>query len=84
MGTLENAPFYALEIHPGTLGTKGGPVTDLGGRVLHVGGEPIEGLYAAGNVAASLAGAGYPGPGITIGAALLWGHLAARHAARNG
>jgi 3-oxosteroid 1-dehydrogenase len=52
--------------------------------VLHVSGEPIEGLYAAGNVAASLAGAGYPGPGITIGAALLWGHLAARDAAGNG
>ena len=81
LGTLQKAPFYAVEIHPGALGTKGGPVTDLEGRVLHVSGAPIEGLYAAGNVAASLAGAGYPGPGITIGAALLWGHRAAKHAA---
>jgi succinate dehydrogenase/fumarate reductase flavoprotein subunit len=81
LGTLEKVPFYAVEVHPGALGTKGGPVTDLDGRVLHVNGAPIEGLYAAGNVAASLSGAGYPGPGITIGAALLWGHLAAKHAA---
>ena len=81
LGTLETPPFYAVEVHAGALGTKGGPVTDLDGRVLHVNGAPIEGLYAAGNVAASLAGAGYPGPGITIGAAPLWGHLAAKHAA---
>lgn len=81
LGVLEQGPFYALEVLPGSLGTKGGPLTDEHGRVLNVDSEPIAGLYAAGNVAASPAGAGYPGPGITIGAALLYGHLAARHAA---
>lgn len=80
LGTIEKPPFYALQVHPGALGTKGGPVTNPDGQVLRVDGKPIEGLYAAGNVAASLAGAGYPGPGITIGAALLWGHLSALHA----
>jgi hypothetical protein len=80
LGTLERGPFYALEIKPGALGTKGGPATDADGRVLHVRGHAIDGLYAAGNVAGSLAGAGYPGPGITIGAALLFGHRAALHA----
>ena len=82
LGTLHKPPFYAIELKPGALGTKGGPRTDVDGRVLHVNGDPIEGLYAAGNVAASLAGAGYPGPGITIGAALLWGHLSAMHATK--
>lgn len=81
LGTLEKGPFYALEIKPGALGTKGGVATDAHGRVLHVSGRPVPGLYAAGNVAGSLAGSGYPGPGITIGAALLFGHLAALHAA---
>jgi len=80
LGSLEKPPYYALEIHPGSLGTKGGPSVDQNGRVMHVNGEPIPGLYAAGNVAESVAGAGYPGPGITIGSALLWGHLAAKHA----
>ena len=81
LGSLAKGPYYALEIFPGSLGTKGGPSIDEHGRVMHVSGAPIPGLYAAGNVAAGVAGAGYPGPGITIGAALLWGHLAAKHAA---
>jgi 3-oxosteroid 1-dehydrogenase len=81
LGSLERAPYYALEVFPGSLGTKGGPSIDEHGRVMHVNGKPISGLYAAGNVAAGVAGAGYPGPGITIGAGLLWGHLAAKHAA---
>ena len=83
LGTLEKPPYYAIELKPGALGTKGGPRTDVHGRVLHVNGTPIDGLFAAGNVAASLAGSGYPGPGITIGAALLWGHLSARFAAKS-
>ena len=51
---------------PGTIGTKGGPRTDVHGRVLHVSGQPIAGLYAAGNVAASIFGPGYPGAGGTM------------------
>ena len=81
LGTLERPPFYAVPIHPGSMGTKGGPKVDVHGRVLHVRGGPIEGLYAAGNVMSAIAGHGYPGPGITIGTAMTWGYLAARHAA---
>ena len=48
--TLREPPFYAIEILPGCLGTKGGPRTDDRGRALLVQtGAPLPGLYAAGN-----------------------------------
>ena len=83
LGKLEVGPFYAVPIYPGTIGTKGGPKTDVQGRVLHVSGQPVAGLYAAGNVAASIFGPGYPGAGGTIGAAMTWGFVAGRHAAQS-
>ena len=73
--TIERAPFYALPVYQGTLGTKGGPLTDTRGRVLNKNGDVIEGLYAAGNVMASVAGAGYYGGGATIGLAMTWGYI---------
>ena len=81
LGRLAEPPFYAVELKPGTIGTKGGPRVDGDGRVLHVDGHAIAGLYAAGNVMASVMGPGYPGAGSTIGVAMTWGWLAARHAA---
>ena len=41
----------------------GGYLTDESARVLSKSGQPIEGLYASGNVSASVMGSGYPGPG---------------------
>jgi 3-oxosteroid 1-dehydrogenase len=82
LGTIEQAPFYAIEVHAGAIGTKGGARTDGDARVLTTAGAPIAGLYAAGNVAAGVTGAGYPGAGATIGAAMTFGWLAGRHAAR--
>ena len=83
LGTIEKAPFYAIEVHAGAIGTKGGPRIDGDARVLRPGGAPIAGLYAAGNAAAGVTGAGYPGAGATIGAAMTFGFLAGRHAARS-
>jgi succinate dehydrogenase/fumarate reductase flavoprotein subunit len=82
MGTVEQPPFYALPIYQGTLGTKGGPVTNKHGQVLNNNGDVIDGLYAAGNVMASVAGAGYFGGGATIGLAMTWGYICGRHAAK--
>jgi succinate dehydrogenase/fumarate reductase flavoprotein subunit len=82
LGTIERAPFYAIQVEPGAIGTKGGARVDGDGRVLRPDGAPIAGLYAAGNVAAGVTGAGYPGAGATIGAAMTFGYLAGRHVAR--
>jgi 3-oxosteroid 1-dehydrogenase len=65
----------------GTIGTKGGPVTDADGRVLAADGRPVPGLYAAGNAAAFWTADGYPGAGATLGIAMTMGYLAGGHAA---
>ncbi len=81
LGTIERGPFYALPVHVGTVGTKGGPRVDGDGRILHVHDRPIPGLYGAGNAIASPAGPAYFGGGTSIGMAVVWGHLAGAHAA---
>jgi 3-oxosteroid 1-dehydrogenase len=83
LGTIEKGPFYALEVHPGAIGTKGGARVDDKANVLHVRGAAIAGLYAAGNVMAGITGPGYPGAGSTIGTAMTFGYIAGRAAARN-
>jgi 3-oxosteroid 1-dehydrogenase len=79
LSPIDQAPFYAITMVPGDLGTKGGLATDVHGRVLRTDGTVIEGLYAAGNVSAPVMGHTYAGPGATIGPALTFGYLAARH-----
>jgi succinate dehydrogenase/fumarate reductase flavoprotein subunit len=81
LGPLDRGPYYAFQIHSGALGTKGGPRVDPDARVLDLRGEPIPGLYAAGNVMGSPFGMTYGGPGGTIGPAMVFGYLAGRHAA---
>ncbi|SMD09673.1 3-oxosteroid 1-dehydrogenase [Kibdelosporangium aridum] len=77
LAPLEVAPFYAVRIVPGDLGTKGGLRTDSAARVLREDGSIIEGLYAAGNASAAVMGRTYAGPGATIGPAMTFGYLAA-------
>ena len=74
---IDRAPYYAVRIVPGDLGTKGGLVTDERARVLRPDGSVIAGLYAAGNVSSAVMGRTYAGPGATIGPALTFGYLAA-------
>lgn len=76
LGPIAEPPFYAVEMHAGTIGTRGGPVTDVDGRVIDIWGTVIPGLFAAGNVAASPTGLMYPGAGGTLGLALTFGYLA--------
>lgn len=81
---IERAPFYAIKIYPGDLGTKGGLKCDEFARVLDSNDQPIEGLYVTGNSAGSVMGDSYPGAGSTIGPAMTFGYIAARHAATQG
>ena len=78
---LRTAPFYAVRVIPGDLGTFLGLHTDRHARVLGADHRPIPGLYAVGNDAASFMAGSYPGAGITIGPAMTFGYLAARHLA---
>lgn len=78
---LERAPFYALPICPGDIGTNGGLATNGDAQVLDMEGNAIPGLYAIGNTSASVMGPSYPGAGATIGPAMTFGYLAGRHAA---
>jgi 3-oxosteroid 1-dehydrogenase len=83
MDTIEQGPFYAVRIEVGDLGTKGGLVTDEHARVLRADGSVIDGLYATGNTSASVMGNEYAGAGATIGPAMVFGYLAAQHAAQH-
>ena len=77
MAPLEQGPFYAYRVYPGDIGTNGGLKTDARARVLDGKGQPVAGLYAIGNSAASAMGESYPGAGVTIGPALTFGYIAA-------
>lgn len=77
LGPIDQAPFYAVKIVPGDLGTKGGIVTDDRARALRPDGSVIDGLYAAGNASAAVMGHTYAGAGSTIGPAMVFGYLAA-------
>lgn len=76
---VEHGPFYAVKLVIGDLGTFAGLRSDENARVLDEAGHPIPGLYAAGNDAASIMGGNYPGGGITLGPAITFGYIAARH-----
>ena len=78
---LDTPPFYAIKIESGSLGTNGGPKTDVSGRVLSIDGGVIPGLFAAGNAMAAPTGMVYGGAGGTIGPAMTFGYIAGRAAA---
>lgn len=77
MGPVDRPPYYAVAIWPGDLGTKGGLLTDEFQRVLDKESQPIPGLFAIGNTAASIMGRTYLGGGSTLGPALTHGYLVA-------
>jgi succinate dehydrogenase/fumarate reductase flavoprotein subunit len=81
IGPISTPPFYALRILASDIGASRGLVTNQHAQVVRQDGSPVEGLYACGNDMNSIMAGTYPGPGITIGPAMTFGYLAARHAA---
>ena len=77
LGPIAKAPFYAMAVYPSVLGTSVGLKTDADGRVLSSTGAPIPGLFACGNDMASIMRGHYPGPGITLGPAMVFAYRAA-------
>jgi 3-oxosteroid 1-dehydrogenase len=76
----DSGPYYAALVCPGTLDTKGGPVTNTNGQVLDADGEPVPGLYAVGNCVANAAAQAYWAGGGTIGPYFTFAYLASEHA----
>lgn len=83
LGPIDEPPYYACEVVPGDIGTCGGLMTDEHARVLDEQGQPIGGLYAAGNITATVMGRHYLGPGASIANGMVFGYVAALHAARD-
>jgi len=83
LGPIDEPPFYGVQVVPGDIGTCGGLVTNEHAQVIGEGGEPIEGLYATGNGTATVMGRHYLGPGASIANTMVFGYVAARHAARD-
>lgn len=81
LGPLDRAPFYAAAIYPSDVGTCGGLVTDEHARVLTESSAPIPGLYATGNITATVMGRKYLGAGASIANTMVFGYVAAKHAA---
>ncbi len=82
LGPLEAAPYYAVELKMGALGTNGGARTNASAQILDVEDSPIPGLFGAGNVISCPTGSVYAGAGGTLGPALTFGYIAGRAAAR--
>jgi 3-oxosteroid 1-dehydrogenase len=82
LGPIDEAPYYAVQVVPGDIGTCGGVITNEHAQVLDQDDRPIEGLYATGNGTATVMGRHYLGPGASIANTMVFGYVAARHATR--
>ncbi len=78
LGAIQKPPFYCVTLYAGEMGTAGGLVINCDGQVEREDGTPIEGLYACGNTSTALLPS-YPGPGATLGPAMVFGYLAGKH-----
>ncbi|HTZ13535.1 MAG TPA: FAD-binding protein [Mycobacterium sp.] len=81
IGPLDKAPYYATRVVPADVGTCGGLVANEYAQVLDENDRVIEGLYATGNITATVMGRNYLGAGGSIAYTMVFGYVAARHAA---
>lgn len=77
MHALREPPYYVAEVWPLCINTQGGPVHDEHQRVLDVQGQPIAGLYAAGELGSAF-GHVYMAGG-NLAECLVGGRVAAHH-----
>ncbi|EHA13643.1 FAD-dependent oxidoreductase [Halomonas sp. HAL1] len=83
IGSIDSPPYIAIEIWPAEIGCSAGIKTDRWGQVIGKNGKKISGLYTCGNDAASIFNGEYPGPGTTLGPALVFGYITSKHASGN-
>lgn len=78
---VATAPFYGIKSWPLPVLNTGGILTDTKARVLNSFDEPINRLYAAGEVTGGKL-VGYPGCGTSVAAAVIFGEIAGANAAK--
>ncbi|MDN7228152.1 FAD-dependent oxidoreductase [Planococcus liqunii] len=76
---IGNSPFYTMRTTVAMLATYAGVSVDPSAQVLNAFNEPIEGLYAAGEIAGGFHGAGYM-TGSSLGKAAIFGRIAVQAA----
>lgn len=81
---IRKGPFFAMAVYPAPLGSSAGLKTNAHSQVLDRSGEPVQGLYACGNDMHSVMQGHYPGPGSTLGPAIVFAYRAAMHAVKMG
>ena len=80
LGPIVNAPFYATRLWPKVHHCMGGVHIDVDAHVMHIDGHPIEGLFAAGEIAGGVHGGDRLGSCATLDC-LSFGRIAGRCAA---
>ncbi len=75
--------LYAMEVWPAEIACSAGLSTDEDARVVDADERPIPGLFACGNDMASVMADSYPGPGTTLGPAVVFAWRAVNAALRN-
>jgi tricarballylate dehydrogenase len=78
--SIEEPPFYCYTVTGGVTFTMAGLKTDVGAQVISTEGDPIPGLYAAGEVQGDFFYYNYPG-GSSLLRASVYGRAAGRNAA---
>jgi succinate dehydrogenase/fumarate reductase flavoprotein subunit len=76
---LEHPPYYAVKLWPGGANTQGGPRRNTKAEVLNANGEPIRGLYSAGELG-SIYGMLYPAGGGNLAECIAFGRIAGESA----
>ena len=81
LGSIDRPPFVAMAVWPAEIGCSVGLDATADGQVRDAEGRIVDGLYACGNDMSSVMSGSYPGPGTTLGPAIVFGYRAAMHAA---
>jgi succinate dehydrogenase/fumarate reductase flavoprotein subunit len=79
MVPLDQGPFYCVRLYPGGSNTTGGPRRNCRSQVLDTGGQPIPGLYAAGELG-QVTGMLYPCDGSNLSEGFCFGQIAVESA----